>query len=353
MTETPFITVVMPIRNESDFIARSLGAVLRQDYPHDRMEVLIADGMSTDNTRAVVNQTAAQHPDIPVTIVDNPAKFVPKGLNKLHDLARGDIIVRVDGHCEVEPDYVSRCVEHILNDHVDAVGGPIETIGSTPLGEAIAIAMSSPFGVGNSEFRTVKDRTMLVDTVPFPAYTRKAIETAGPYNEQQVANQDDEYNFRLRELGFKILLCSDIRSRYYSRSTIPKLWRQYYRYGYWKVPVLQAHPQQMSVRHLVPFAFVLTTLSGALLAPFSKIIRIFWFAALVLYAVANLGASISTARKAGWSHLLRLPPIFAILHTSYGLGFLMGLVKFAPSSFQPNKSNKPLESQKESVGHKN
>ncbi|MBI5668004.1 MAG: glycosyltransferase family 2 protein [Chloroflexi bacterium] len=325
----PFVSVLMPIRNEADFIARSLAAVLRQDYPHDRMEVLIADGMSTDETRAIVAETARCYPDVPVTLVDNPQKIVPTGLNRLMAQARGSIIIRVDGHCEIEPDYVSRCVQYLQQSDIAGVGGPIETIGSDRMSTIIAAAMSSAFGVGGSAFRTVKDRALLVDTIAFPAYKREVIEAAGPYDEELVRNQDDEYNYRLRSMGYQILLAPDIRSRYYSRSSLRALWRQYFQYGYWKVRVLQKHPLQMSLRQFVPPAFVLVALGGALLAPFSRVFRALWLSALTLYAAANLVASWLVVRKSDVRQLPALSLVFAILHFSYGLGFLRGTVRFA------------------------
>ena len=329
MTDTqPFVSIVMPIRNEADFIARSLGSVLAQTYPHDRMEVVIADGMSTDDTRAIARQVADQH-DIPVSIYDNPRQIAPTALNIATAHARGDIIIRVDGHCEIAPDYVEKCVMHLQEDGVDAVGGPIETIGSTPFSRAIAIAMSTPFGVGGSAFRTVKDERLLVDTVAFPAYTRRAVEAAGPYDEEQVRNQDDEYNYRLRELGFKILLAPDVRSTYYSRSSLRKLWRQYYQYGYWKVRVMQKHPRQMSLRQFVPFTFV-SALWGSLLMALigGKMGRLLLTMVVGSYVLANTLASLWTARRYGQAYLPYLPVIFATLHLSYGLGFLHGLIQF-------------------------
>ncbi len=329
MDSTPFVSIVMPIRNEADFIARSLTAVLEQDYPHDSIEVLIADGMSSDQTREIVADVAAAHPHIPVMLLDNPGQIVPTGLNRAIARARGDIIIRVDGHCEIASDYVSRCVHHLSRDRsISGVGGPIETIGHSQLSQTIAIAMSSNFGVGASAFRTVKDRTMLVDSVAFPAYTRHAIEMAGPYDEELVRNQDDEYNYRLRSLGCNILLASDIRSRYYSRSSLRSLWRQHFQYGYWKVRVMQKHPRQMQPRQFAPPLFALTLLGGPLLTPFSKLLRGLWLAALVFYALANISASLYAARRAGWHHLSLLPLVYATLHVSYGLGFLIGLVKF-------------------------
>lgn len=316
----------MPVRNEADFIARSLTAVLTQDYSHNCTEVLIVDGMSSDATRTVIASVAAKHTHIPVRILDNPRQIVPVGMNLAMSEAKGEIIVRVDGHCEIAPDYVSCCVRHLLADGVDGVGGPIETIGNTPYSETIALAMSSPFGVGGSAFRTVKDRQILVDTVAFPAYTRRAIEIAGPYDEQMVRNQDDEYSYRLRHLGFKILLAPDVHARYYSRSSLRSLWQQYFQYGFYKIRVLQRHPRQMQPRQFIPPLFVAGVLGGAVFAPFSKPIRYAWILGLALYAVANGIMSWRLASKHDAVHFKRLPVIFGTLHMSYGLGFIVGLI---------------------------
>ncbi len=324
---SPYVSVLMPIRNEAAFIERGLKAVLRQDYPAERMEVIVADGMSTDGTREIVSGMAVPGRPSPVQIVDNPGLIVPTGMNAALGKARGEIIIRVDGHCEIAPDYVLRCVEHLQSDGVDGVGGPVATLGETGLAQTIALAMSSRFGVGDSAFRTSSPRTMLVDTVPFPAYTREIIERAGMYDEELVRNQDDEYNYRIRELGGKILLASDVRSRYYSRSSLCSLWRQYFQYGYWKVRVLQKHPRQMRPRQFVPPAFVLALICSVLLA-LTTDLRSLSVVVPLTYIIANLAASVWTAVRKGWRHLPLLPVVFGILHASYGLGFLVGLVRF-------------------------
>ena len=320
----------MPVRNEAGYIERSLGSVLAQDYPLEQMEIIVADGMSTDQTRALIAGFQTRFPRLKV--IDNPGKIAPTGLNRAIAQASGDIIVRVDGHCEIAPDYLRRCVHYLQSGAADGVGGPIETIGETLSARVIATAMSSAFGVGGSAFRTIKDQTMLTDTVAFPAYTRKIIERAGPYDEELVRNQDDEYNYRLRKLGAKILLAADVQSRYYSRSTFRKVFKQYYQYGYWKVRVLQKHPRQMSLRQFVPPAFVAALLVGVLAASFLPLGA--WLLAGILgcYLLANLLASARSASKsdAFGSHLLLLPIVYTALHISYGLGFLVGLIKFAP-----------------------
>jgi glycosyltransferase involved in cell wall biosynthesis len=320
------ITVIMPVRNEGSFIRDSLQAVLDQDYPARLIEIVIADGMSSDDTRAVIADMQKDHPNI--RLVDNPGKIAPTGLNIALQHARGEIIVRVDGHCIIRPDYVRRCVEALETEGVDGVGGPMETIGETPTAEAIALAMSSPFGVGGSAFRTVNDRKMLVDTVAFPAYKHETIRRAGLFDEELVRNQDDEYNFRLRELGGRILLAPEIRSRYYSRSSFRSLWRQYFQYGFWKVRVMQKHPRQMSLRQFVPPAFVGSLVGLSLFGLFSSTARLALSGLLGLYALANFSASAITAAKRGWRHLPVLSLAYAILHFSYGSGFLYGLFKF-------------------------
>jgi succinoglycan biosynthesis protein ExoA len=323
----PSVTIILPIRNEANFIQRGLQAVLEQNYPLDRMEVLIADGKSTDDTREIILRFAKSHPELKVRILDNPGKIVPTGMNIALPKARGEIIVRVDGHCLIAPDYVRNCVEHLQKDGVDGVGGPMETIGETPMAKAIAIGMSSPFGVGNSAFRTTSGKSMLSDTVPFPAYSRRAIERAGLYDEELVRNQDDEYNYRIRELGGRILLADDVRSTYFSRASLKGLWKQYFQYGFWKVRVLQKHPRQMSPRQFAPPLLVLGLIASALLAV-SSVLRPFSLLIPLLYLLANLLGSFYTAALRGWNYLLYLPVIFAVLHISYGLGFLTGLVKF-------------------------
>jgi succinoglycan biosynthesis protein ExoA len=325
-SKQPFVTVVMPVRNEAAFIAQSLGATLAQDYPPERVEIIVADGMSTDGTREIVTSLQAQHARL--RLVDNTGRIAPTGLNAALRLARGEIIVRVDGHCEIAPDYVRRCVECLRREKVEGVGGPIETVGETTTARAIAAAMSSSFGVGGSAFRTVKDRRMLVDSVAFPAYTRRAIERAGLFDEELVRNQDDEYNYRLRALGGRLLLAPEIRARYYSRGTLASLRHQYFQYGYWKVRVMQKHPRQMSARQFAPPLFAAALLILGVLSPVFAAARLALAAIACAYVAANLCASVLTARKNGWRLLPLLPATFATLHLAYGFGFLKGLIKF-------------------------
>lgn len=341
--QAPFVSVIMPVYNEENFIETSLGALLRQTYPSDKMEIIIADGLSVDSTRKIIDELK-KTTSIPILIVDNPKKIAPSGLNVAIKNAKGEIIVRVDGHCEVDSDYVENCVKHLVANEAEGVGGPIETIGETLTAQAIAEAMSSKFGVGGSAFRTINNRKMFVDSVAFPGYTRKIIDQVGLFNEELVRNQDDEFNYRIRKTGGKILLSPDIRSRYYSRSSFKSLWRQYFQYGYWKVRVLQLHPLQMSLRQFIPFLFITALLTASILSLFSALGR--WGLLLIVssYLIANLSAAILVG-KSKFKLIPLLSLSFAILHISYGLGFLFGLIAFRSNwGKTQNEDFSPIES---------
>jgi succinoglycan biosynthesis protein ExoA len=326
MIDFPIVTIIMPIRNEADFIERSLGAVLSQDYPHDRMQVLIADGMSDDDTRDHINHLAEKSL-IEITILDNPRRIVPTGMNIALQRATGDIIVRVDGHTIIAPDYVLQCVKALQQSDADNVGGRMDAVGTTPLAKTIALATSSPFGVGGARFHYSAQKEW-VDTVYMGAWWHTVFERIGKFDEEMVRNQDDEFNYRLQSQGGKILLDPNIKSKYYNRSTLKTLIRQYYQYGFYKVRVLQKHPLQMRPRQFVPPIFVFLLLIGSVLSLCGRLFLMIWLGLMFSYIIANLTASWITMYNSENKQLWRLPGIFASLHLSYGLGFLHGLLAF-------------------------
>jgi succinoglycan biosynthesis protein ExoA len=327
----PFVTIIMPIRNEAAFIKRSLASVLAQDYPPNRMEVLIVDGKSTDGTRGIVTNLKIRNPKrrpepvegSEIHILDNPARIVPTALNIGLQHARGDVIIRVDGHCEIAPDYARRCIEVLRETKAHCVGGPIVTVGETWVTRAIALAQSSFFGVGGVAFRTGRTNPGYADTLAFGAYRREVFERIGGFDEELVRNQDDEFNFRLIQAGGKIWLDPSIRSVYYSRAGLLGLWRQYFQYGLYKVRVIQKRGAVPSWRHLVPATFVVALLGSLLLTLITG--QPLWGLGVAgPYVLANLFASLWAARQ-DWQTLPILPLAFAIIHLAYGLGFLWGL----------------------------
>lgn len=342
--ELPFVSVIMPVRNEAAFIERSLGAVLAQDYPADRMEVIVADGMSEDGTRSIIENLKIQVPNsngeaANLKVIDNPKRIVSTGLNRALAVAQGEIIVRVDGHTIIEPDYIKECVAALQRTKADNVGGRMNAIGAGTMGHAIALATSSPFGVGGARFH-YSDKEEWVDTVYLGAWPRRIFDTIGGFDEEMVRNQDDEFNYRLRRHGGSIRLVPSIKSSYFCRNSLSTLWNQYFHYGFWKVRVLQKHPRQMKPRQFVPGLFVLALLLMTLLSVFTHSTFVLLLGTLLSYAAAAFGYSLMLARFHGPSNLIVLPIVFVVLHVSYGAGFLLAVMRFCMKAFWPAKRGK-------------
>lgn len=324
--DSPLVSVILPIRNEGQYIQRCLRSVWRQTYPHDRMEVLMVDGMSDDDTRLIARQYLARCTMRACKILDNPQRNVSDALNLGIRVARGEVIVRVDGHTELAEDYVVRCVRALRETGADNVGGPMRAVGETSTAQAIALATSSRFGVGNARFHYAA-KPDWVDTVYMGAFRRLVFDEIGSFDPDLVRNQDDEFNFRLIRAGGKIWLDPEIRSTYYARTSLRALAQQYFAYGFWKVRVIQKHGRPASLRHLVPVTFVTVLLVAALLS-----VIVHSFAALdwvvLPYLSIALAISFPIARNSRWVNLVLVPFAFATMHLSYGFGFLAGIFRF-------------------------
>lgn len=316
------VTVIIPTRNEENYIAECLDSFVNQTYPKDLYKIFVMDGKSNDKTPEIVKGYSEKYNNI--MLLENPGRSVPKGVNLGIKSSNSDIVILFGAHAYANKDFIEENVISLDDSEVACSGGPINTISEEFKGAAIALAMSSPFGVGNALFRYAKKETF-VDTVAFGAYKRKVLEKVGYFDEELVRNQDDELNYRIIKSGYKILLSPKIKSNYYSRSSLKKLWKQYYQYGFWKVRVMQKHGKTASIRHLVPMAFVLCNLVGVI-GIFIPLIRYIWITEILLYIFSDIIYSIKLCKN---KNLLKIVPfVFPILHTSYGLGFLEGLVAF-------------------------
>ena len=331
------VTVICPIRNEEKFIGDCIESLVNQTFPLEKSEILIIDGMSDDRTREIVQSYSAKFPQ--VKLLDNPGRIVPMAMNIGIRAARGKYIVRIDGHAKADANFVQANVDALSAGKAECVGGPIISVNASETGKAIAAAMSSSFGVGNSRFRTTQDQECFVDTVAFPGFTRKLFEKVGLFDEELVRCQDDELNFRIRSHGGQILLTPTIKSWYYPRSSLKKLWRQYFGYGFWKIRVFQKHPGKMQLRHFIPATFVAGLLTLAI-AGFA-----FWPAHALLGGILALyfGGSLMAAFRIKASQpelpLWKLLVSFYILHFSYGFGFIKGLIQFLPNWFKKRAEN--------------
>ena len=316
----------MPIRNEENFIEKTIQSIFSQTIEED-FEIIVADGMSTDGTREIIQELERENPKI--HLIDNPEKIVSTGFNRALSISKGDYIIRVDGHSKLEPDFVINCLAILTKDVADCAGGPTEHVASGLAGESIKMAQSSYFGVGGVLFRKKAKKGEFVDTLAFGAFKREVFDQLGGYDEELVRNQDDEFNFRLIQNGGKIWLDPTIKSKYYVRNSLMKLFKQYFQYGFYKVRVMQKRRGVASWRHLVPGIFVLSLLIGFFLF-IIKSDPYFLFLVGMPYLLFSLIFTLLEIFKSP-KHVFSLtvlPLTFFILHFSYGLGFLLGLVYF-------------------------
>lgn len=324
----PFVSIIVPCRNEEKFIARCLDSIVANEYPIDRMEVMVIDGMSCDRTREIVSRYAGWYPFI--ALLNNESKIVPNALNIGIRNARGEIIMRMDAHSLYKKGYVAKCVSYLQSSNADNVGGIcIAVPGSDNLrSRAIAIALSHRFGVGNAYFRTGTKEPKYVDTVPFGCYKRDVFERFGLFDEDFVRNQDDEFNHRIKKHGGKILLVPDIVSYYFVRDSIPKLWKMYFQYGYFKPLIARKLGRLLTFRQLVPAMYVGGICILLALSPFIPAMALLLSLIAASYAGANLAVSLALALRKDFRYLFILPAVFATIHYSYGLGYLKGIFDF-------------------------
>ena len=317
----PFISVVMIVRNEGSFIARSLEQVLAQDYPRDHMEIIVADGMSTDSTRQILTEYHEKYPFI--QMVDNPGRIVASGLNVAIEHAKGELIMRIDGHGEVATDFVTQNVR-LMDEHPEAwsSGGPIVHAGTNTFGEAVAVAMSHPLGVGLATHR-FPNYEGYVEGAHFPTFRKWIFERIGNFDEHLVRTEDDEFNYRIMKAGGKIYVSPRVRYVYYVRDRLGKLFRQYIQYSFWRIPVIRKHKKPTTLRQVVPPLFFLAMI---VLAGLGIYLRqpVVALAVPAVYLAALIAVAISVIPKKGLAVAALVPLALATIHFAYALGIAYG-----------------------------
>jgi glycosyltransferase involved in cell wall biosynthesis len=324
MSDTkPAVSIVVPCRNEAGHIERALRSILAQEPPPGGFEVIVADGMSDDGTREIIQRVALEDPRL--RLVDNAERIVSTGLNQAIREARANIVARMDAHTEYAPDYIRQCVRVMEETGADNVGGAWVARGDGLVSSAVAAAFQSPFAAGGA---TGHDPGYegAVDLVYLGCWKKEITDRIGLFDEELVRNQDDEFNFRLKLAGAKIWQSASIKSWYRPRGSLNALFRQYMQYGYWRVRVIQKHKMLASPRHLAPGTFVLLVMILPLISLWWPFAIWGWLGLVGFYALCNLAASGLTAAQRGWGLLGLLPPVFACYHFAYGLGFLHGVL---------------------------
>ncbi len=329
------VSIVVACRNEIGHIREFLDSVLQQKFHGLGWEAIVADGLSDDGTRAVLEEYGARYPQL--RMIDNPGRIVSSGLNAGIRAARGEIIIRMDAHTRYAPDYCALCLETLESTGADNVGGPARTNATGRCARAVAAAYHSRFCTG-ARFHDVNYEGW-VDTVTYGCWRKSTFDRIGLFDENLVRNQDDELNLRLFRAGGKIWQNPRIMSWYSPRTTLRSVARQYFQYGFWKVAVIRKHKIPGSWRHAIPVLFVLANLALLGCIPIAMwagspqwaiASAILWMAMLACYGLANLVASAAAATAAGWDLFPYLPAAFAAYHFSWGLGFLTGIFRLVP-----------------------
>lgn len=318
-----FVSMILAVRNEASFIARTLDAVLHQEYPAEAMEIIVADGASDDGTVAVIQSLDTTGR---VCIIPNPHRIQAAGLNLAIQQSCGDIIVRVDGHTIIAPNYVRECVALLHQTGAWNVGGRMDPIGLTPMGRAIAAAGETPFAVP-SAFH-VSRSARYADTVYLGAWPRTALFALGGFDEYLRTNEDYDLNYRIRRAGGRLYLSPTIRSSYVCRQNLPALARQYLGYGIGKADMLRKYPASLRLRQLVAPAFVVALVCGLAGWQISPPVHGFLLAVALGYCLLSIMFSAYAAwRIAGDLRLLwRLPLVYLTIHVCWGTGFWLGLL---------------------------
>lgn len=319
----PFISALLVTRNEKNYIANSLLSLVNQSYPNDRYEIIVIDGMSDDGTVECINMLVSSNPQGPaVRIIQNEKRILASGWNLGIQNAKGEYVIRIDAHAEVGPDFLEKNMQTMLAVDAVCVGGKLITKSLEGDNSVISKILSSPFGVGNSSFRT-SNTAGYADTAVYGLYKKEIFDKAGLFNEDFVRNQDIEMHSRIKKAGGRFYFEPEIESVYYSRNTVKKMLKQAFGNGKWNMVLLKNSHAALSVRHLVPFAFVLYLAASLIGGFFWRPIWLLACGVLALHLVLGLAASVAKTRKPG--EFLIMPVLFMMLHIAYGSGFFSGL----------------------------
>ncbi|HUA14857.1 MAG TPA: glycosyltransferase family 2 protein [Verrucomicrobiae bacterium] len=319
----PSVSVIIPVRNEETYIEKCLVSLLAQTYPGARYEIIVVEGRSSDSSKPLVEAVCREHSN--VRCIDNPAGIVPCAMNLGIRHAQGEIIIRADGHNTYPPDYIENCVQCLEQTGADNVGGPLLTIAADEsLGaRMVAAVLTSPFGVGDSRFRTTSMEGY-VDTVPFGAFRRTLFDRIGMYNEKLVRNQDVDLNARIRRAGGMIYQTPKLTTEYHPVAGFWQFLALTFRTSQWHLFSFSENVRSLGARHFAPALFVVGLSSALVGSIFHTSVFLAVLALLVIYLTTGFVIINSGTKNNQRGMALVLPLACLCFHISYGLGTLAG-----------------------------
>lgn len=322
------ISVIIPCLNEEKTIERVLMAIYQQKYPREDLEVILADGGSTDLTLSIVDDFRKANPDLSINVIDNPLRHIPAALNRAIKAAKGEIVIRMDAHSLPRPDYIQRCSQGLMNGKGENVGGKWEILAgkNTWIARGIAAAAAHPIGVGDARYR-ISGQAGPVDTVPFGCYYRKLFDRIGFFDESLLTNEDYEFNTRIRKNNGIIWFDPEIICQYFARSSLKELADQYWRYGFWKAKMVKRYPTTIKPRQALPPLFVISLIGLLVIGIFYKPFLYLFLTVFLLYMGIIILASVPVAIKNKDTVLIAgFPLAIMTMHFTWGTGFLASLI---------------------------
>ena len=321
----PLVSNLIPMLNEVEAIERCILSILAQDYPIDKIEIVVVDGFSTDGSRERVNELSQQFNNI--KLYDNEKKRTPVALNIGARNALGDVIIILGAHTRIEKSFVSNNIKYMNKMGVKCTGGTQKNVGDTYLQRAVGYGMGSVFGMPSAPYRFFS-KNRFVDTVVYAAYHKDLFDEVGYFDEKLHISEDAEFNWRIRQAGYKIYYSPEIVSFYYPRKNLKRLFRQFFNYGILRVNVIKKHFDAFKLIHALPPTFILATV-GLLLASISNPLFLMLALALIYIYVAYLfvGSLMTVLKINKLNYFPILPFVFFTMQMSWGLGFLAGLFK--------------------------
>lgn len=324
----PFVSIIIPCRNEELLIGKCLDSILANTFPRDRMEILVVDGMSTDATVSILNSYRRNYPLI--HILANKRKIIPVAMNIGIKHATGNVIMKMDAHTTYNKDYIAKCIEYLQKYHADNVGGILvnRPRNNSTISRSIALCLSHKFGSGNSYFKTGSDRVRFVDTVAFGCYPKEVFLRIGLYNEHLVRSSDMELNIRLKKVGGKILLAPDIVGYYYADTSFYEFWRHNFKDGVWATYPFKFTRSIFRFRHFIPLLFVGAFVGSFVLSVIFPLFFPVFFSIVFLYMLALFITALDIAfKQKDIRYLFFIPVALVLRHVGYGMGSWWGCIK--------------------------